>query len=225
MVKPCLYFALFSPPARACLITAKLIGLDIDVKHVNFAQKEHLSDDFIKLNPQHQVPIFVDDDNEIYVDSHAIICFMVSKYAEDDSLYPKNLTQRARVDHRLHFENGVLFQVIKDLVARNIYGGEGEFNQKSLDMCQNAYCFLESFLQNGKYVVGNTMTVADISINTTLITLNMLIPVDQTRYPNIVAWMELMKSLPDYEDINVKGADALYKRIITVMAENKNKSN
>lgn len=42
---------------------------------------------------------------------------MVSKYAKDDKLYPKDLSKRARVDHRLHYENGVLFQVIKDMVV------------------------------------------------------------------------------------------------------------
>lgn len=32
--KPTLYYAPFSPPARACMITAKLIGLDVDLKYV-----------------------------------------------------------------------------------------------------------------------------------------------------------------------------------------------
>ncbi|XP_023297999.2 glutathione S-transferase 1 [Lucilia cuprina] len=224
MSKPTLYYALFSPPARTCMITAKLIGLDLDLKFVDFSQKQHLSEEFLKLNPQHQIPVFVDTDGEVYIDSHAIICFMVSKYAKDDKLYPKDLSKRARVDHRLHYENGVLFQVIKDMVARNIYGGEGDFNPKTIEMCQNAYSFLEAFLKQGQYVVGNEMTVADVSINTTLITLHKLLPVDAGKYPLITAWMERMKSLPDYEDVNVKGAEALGARINGVMAENKAKS-
>lgn len=91
-------------------------------------------------------------------------------------------------------------------------------------MCQNAYSFLEAFLKQGQYVVGNEMTVADISINTTLITLHKLLPVDAAKYPLITAWMERMKSLPDYEEVNVKGAEALYARISGVMAEHKAKS-
>lgn len=91
-------------------------------------------------------------------------------------------------------------------------------------MCQNAYSFLEAFLKQGQYVVGDEMTVADISINTTLITLHKLIPVEAEKYPLITAWMERMQSLPDYEDVNVKGAEALCTRINTVMAENKAKS-
>uniref|UniRef100_A0A1I8Q1N3 Uncharacterized protein n=2 Tax=Stomoxys calcitrans TaxID=35570 RepID=A0A1I8Q1N3_STOCA len=224
MAKPTLYYALFSPPARACMITAKLIGLDIDLKPVDFSQKEHLSEEFLKLNPQHQIPVFVDTDGEAYIDSHAIICFMVGKYGKDDKLYPKDLKQRAHVDHRLHYENGVLFQVIKDIVARNIYGGEAEFNPKTLIQCENAYGFLEAFLTKGQYVVGNDMTLADISINTTLVTLNLLLPVNAEKYPLTVAWMERMKSLPDYDEVNIKGAEALCNRIRGVMSATKNEA-
>lgn len=63
------------------------------------------------------------------------------------------------------------------------------------------------------------MTVADISINTTLVTLNLLLPVSAEKYPLTTAWMERMKSLPDYEELNIKGAEALCSRIKSVMAE------
>ncbi|KAH8355691.1 hypothetical protein KR200_004808 [Drosophila serrata] len=241
--KPTLYYALFSPPARACILIAKLIGLDLDLKPVDFAKKEHLSEEFIKvcgknvlshmsicnlillnsqLNPQHQIPVFVDTDGEVYVDSHAIVCFIVAKYAQNDNLYPKDLKRRAHIDHRMHYETGVLFQVIKDIVARNIYGGEGEFNQRSLTLCHNAYADLEHFLENGDFVVGNELSVADVSIHTSLVTLDLLIPVEREKYPQIRAWLERMeKLLPENEEINLQGARALQTRIQNCMAENR----
>lgn len=223
--KPILYYALFSPPSRACIITAKLIGLDLDLKVVDFLKKEHLSLDFLKLNPQHQIPVFVDTDGEVYVDSHAIICFMVSKYAKNDQLYSKDLKRRAHIDHLLHFENGVLFQVIIDIVGRNIYGGEAEFNPRSLELCHSAYAILEQFLEKGSFVVGNELSVADVSIHATLITLDLLVPVDQERYPQINAWLGRMKELlPDYEEINLKGAQTIHQRVLHCMAEHKAKA-
>ncbi|XP_034476214.1 glutathione S-transferase 1 [Drosophila innubila] len=222
--KPTLYYALFSPPARACIITAKLIGLELELIAVDFSKKEHLSSEFLKLNPQHQIPVFVDTDGEVYVDSHAIICFMVAKYAKTDQLYSKDLKRRAHIDHRMHFESGVLFQVIKDIVARNIYGGEAEFNARSVELCHNAYASLEHFLEQGSFVVGQELSVADVSIHTTLITLDLLVPVDQEKYPQINAWLERMKQLlPDYKEINLKGAQALQQRILNCMAEHKAK--
>lgn len=149
---------------------------------------------------------------------------MVSKFAKSDQLYSKDLKRRAHIDHRLHYENGVLFQVIKDIVARNIYGGEGEYNERSLVLCQNAYETLENFLEKGSFVVDNELSVADISIHTTLITLDLLLPVDPKRYPQTIAWLGRMKQLlPDYEE-NLKGAQALQQRIVNCMAEHKAKA-
>jgi hypothetical protein len=42
-------------------------------------------------------------------DSHAINVYLVSKYAKNDNLYPKDLKKRALVDQRLHFDTGVAF--------------------------------------------------------------------------------------------------------------------
>ncbi|KAH8277740.1 hypothetical protein KR018_004441 [Drosophila ironensis] len=224
MPKPILYYALFSPPARACILTAKLIDLDLDLKAVDFSKKEHMSEDFIKLNPQHQVPVFVDTDGEVYVDSHAIMCFMVAKYGGTDSLYPKDLKTRARIDHRMHFENGVLFQVVKDIVFRNIYGGEAKLNQRSEILCHNAYADLENMLQGGNFVVGNDISVADVSIHTTLVTLDLLIPVESEKYPRVKAWVDRVgQMLPDNEKLNLQGARALEGRIRNCMADNKAK--
>ncbi|XP_053963032.1 glutathione S-transferase 1 [Anastrepha ludens] len=227
MSKPILYYALFSPPARACMLTAELIGLDLELKLVDFAAKQHLTPDFLQLNPQHQIPVFVDADKEVFIDSHAIIAFMVSKYGNNDDLYPKDLKRRARVDHMLHFENGVLFQVIKDMVRRNIYGGESQFNQITLDLCDSAYSFLEAFLDKSPFF-GNspTLTIADVCINTTLVTLDMLIPVDKSRFPKLHAWMERVKTLlPSYEEVNITGAKLLRDRIKSCMRENIAKTN
>jgi len=105
---------------------------------------------------------------------------------------------------------------------RNIYGGESELNPSSISSCKDAYKTLERFLEKGDFVVGNEMTVADISIDTSLITLDMIIPVDKNEFPKTFAWMERMKSLlPDYDSVNVEGAKALQTRITMMMAKHK----
>ncbi|KAH8416162.1 hypothetical protein KR222_009516 [Zaprionus bogoriensis] len=226
--KPILYYALFSPPARACILTAKIIGLDLELKCTwtglcAAAKLNQLQTSFIEC-----FLIFfscVINHCTVSLYSHAIVCFMVSKYAKSDQLYPQDLKRRAHIDHRLHYENGVLFQVVKDIVARNIYGGEPEYSQRSLELCQNAYATLEQFLQQGSFVVGNELSVADISICTTLITLDLLVPVEQARYPQIHGWLARMQQLlPDYEELNLAGARALQQRIENCMAEHKAKA-
>lgn len=63
------------------------------------------------MNPEQTVPTLVDD-NYILWDSHAIIPYLVGKYGNNASLYPKDLKIRATVDQRLHFDNGTLFNIM-----------------------------------------------------------------------------------------------------------------
>jgi glutathione S-transferase len=105
---PKLYLMQASPPCRAVLMVAKAIGLELDIEEVD---KEALrTPEMLELNPQHTVPILVDDDFVVW-DSHAIAGYLVGQYGEDDTLYPKNdIRKRAVIDQRLHFENGVLYE-------------------------------------------------------------------------------------------------------------------
>lgn len=69
------------------------------------------------MNPQHTIPTLVDDDFIIW-DSHAIAGYLVGKYSsDDDSLYPKEPKKRALVDQRLHFDSGILFPRVHNLVV------------------------------------------------------------------------------------------------------------
>lgn len=120
----------------------------------------------------------------------------------------------------------VLFIIQTDFKTtqnRNIYGGESEFNPKTIEFCKNSYGFLEAFLEKN-YVNGDSMTVADVSIQTTLITLHKLVPVEKDKYPRITAWMKRMETIP-WNDENEKGAQVLVDRINLVMNDNRKKSN
>lgn len=41
--------------------------------------------------------------------SHAIMPYLVSKYAKSDALYPKDLVIRAKIDQRFHFDTAIIF--------------------------------------------------------------------------------------------------------------------
>lgn len=68
------------------------------------------------MNPQHTIPTLADEDFIIW-DSHAIAGYLVGKYSSDDSLYPKEPKKRALVDQRLHFDSGILFPRVHNLVV------------------------------------------------------------------------------------------------------------
>ena len=46
---PILYGMDFSPPVRAVFMTAKAIGLELDVREVNMMNREHLDPNYLKV--------------------------------------------------------------------------------------------------------------------------------------------------------------------------------
>lgn len=88
---------------------AKALGVQLNLKALNLQAKEHLTPEFLKLNPQHTIPTLVDNNFAIW-ESRAILGYLVEKYAKNDSLYPKDPQKRAVVNQRLYFDMGTLYQ-------------------------------------------------------------------------------------------------------------------
>ena len=104
-----LYSMNASAPCRAVAMTARQVGVELTVKEINLLAGEHMTPEFLAMNPQHTVPTI--DDNGLYLnESRAICAYLVNQYAKDDSLYPKEPKIRAVVDQRLYFDVGVFYQ-------------------------------------------------------------------------------------------------------------------
>jgi len=99
----------------------KALNIEVKLIDVNIRKGEHLTPEFRMINPQHTIPTLVEDDGFILVDSHAIMGYLVDKYGKDDSLYPRDLRKRATVNHRLHFECGILLPRNRALFRPTIF--------------------------------------------------------------------------------------------------------
>ncbi|XP_065369625.1 glutathione S-transferase 1-like [Calliphora vicina] len=205
MPKLTLYGLDLSPPHRACVLTLKALNLPFEYKSVNFLEKQHLTEDYLKKNPQHTVPTLEDDGHFIW-DSHAIITYLVSKYGKDDTLYPKDLLKRALVDQRLHFESGVVFTgSLRNITCPLIMKNETRIPQHKIDAIVETYDFLEVFLKDSPYVAGDHLTVADFSIVSTVTTLVAFVEIDSAKYPKVTAWIKRLEALPYYHEANAVG--------------------
>lgn len=76
-----------------------------------------------------------------------------------------------------------------------------------------AYDVLEKYLESSKYFAGDSLTVADFSIVATLSTIEIMVPLDGSKYKLLLQWYEQMKSLEYYESANIRGLEKL-KRLI-----------
>ena len=57
-----LYYNPLSPNVRRVLLTAAVLGLELELEKLDFAKGQHKSPDYLKLNPNGAVPTLVDGD-------------------------------------------------------------------------------------------------------------------------------------------------------------------
>ncbi|KAH8348280.1 hypothetical protein KR084_006141 [Drosophila pseudotakahashii] len=206
MTKLILYGLEASPPVRAAKLTLAALEVPYEFVEVNTLAGENFSKDFLKKNPQHTVPTLEDDGHFIW-DSHAIIAYLVSKYGKTDSLYPKDLLQRAVVDQRLHFESGVIFaNGLRSITKLLFSAGQTTIPKERYDAIIEIYDFLETFLAGNDYIAGGQLTIADFSIISTVTSLEAFVEVDSAKYPKVTAWIKRLQQLPYYEEGNGNGA-------------------
>lgn len=117
-----LYYMDASAPCRSVIMTAKMVGAELNLKPTNLMAGEHMTPEFIAINPQHNIPTIVDDGLHLN-ESRAICAYLVNQYAKDDTLYPKDAKVRALVDQRLYFDMGVFYhkfgQVYVSLIEKH----------------------------------------------------------------------------------------------------------
>ena len=205
---PKLYYSEVSPPARSVLLTAKALELELDLKPVNLFGGEHLTPEFLKMNPQHTVPTL--DDNGYHLwDSHAINIYLASKYGKNDNLYPKDPQKKGIVDQRLFFNASVIQPRMGAIVRPILREGEKSISQDKSDNILAAYDFLESFLEGHDYMAGDSLTIADLCLVASLSSISGLIPITQNKYERLSKWLHRMQQLPYYVEANQVGSDKL----------------
>lgn len=174
------------------------------------------------MNPQHKVPTL--DDNGFYLcDSHAIATYLIGKYAKNDALYATDLQTRGTIDQRLHFDTGILFPPMAECMVAVIYLGAYEYKAETLANITDAYGLLDMFLDGKPYLVGDSITVADLSCITSVTQLDIVQPIDE-KFTNVRAWIERLGQLPYYDELNGSVVAKLKDWITTKLEENRQKS-
>ncbi|XP_033222659.1 glutathione S-transferase 1-like [Belonocnema kinseyi] len=198
MTRPVIYAIEASPSCHAVRLTAAALKIELDVRIISLKRKDHRKEEFIQMNPAHTVPTLVED-GFILWDSHAIMCYLSNKYAKDDSLYPKDLQLRAKVDQFLQFDNGHLFSSFVSIARPIFLFGDTNAPEEKIQKINNAYDVLEKLLEGRNWLVGDCYTLADISCVSTMSAYTALRPLDN--YPNIQAWTKRCEeTIPGYAE-------------------------
>ncbi|KAH8375111.1 hypothetical protein KR200_008594, partial [Drosophila serrata] len=196
-----------TPGTRAIFMTAKALGLELNVKIINPRAGDNLKPEFVKLNPQHTVPTLVDNDFVIW-ESRAIVIYLAEKYGKPNShLYPKDPKKRAIILQRLFFDLDVLYNAIIPIFKTNLME-----DQAALEKFKAAFRFLDSFLEGQDYFAGSHLTVADIVLLSSVSVVEM-VPFDMKEFPNLDKWYKNAQKVTPGWDENLESIKTLQKFI------------
>jgi len=195
-----------SAPCRGPRLTAAALGVELNLKSVDLMKQEHMTPEYLKMNPQHTVPT-MDDGGFCLWESRAISCYLVSAYGKDDSLYPKDPKQRAIVDQRLYFDMGSLYEKFGQCIYPVLFAGVKEIPSDKKEALASVLTLLDGFISScGGYVAAKHITIADHSIAATISTMAEA-GVDISKYSNIAEWYKKVQTeMPGYAEVNAPGA-------------------
>jgi glutathione S-transferase len=198
------YYLPGSAPCRAVQMTAKALGVELNCKLLNLMTGEHLTPEFIKINPQHTIPTVVDNGFAIW-ESRAIMMYLNDKYSKNDKLCPKEPKTRAIVNQRIFFDLGTLYQNFANYWYPQIFEKKAADPELFTKM-ESAVEFLETFLSGQTYVAGtDSYSLADLAIIATISTYEVS-GFDFTKYKNVQKWYNMCKKTAPGMETNLAGA-------------------
>ena len=169
-----LYHFPYSQHARRVVSLLEAAGLPYELRHVDMAKGEHLSAAYLAINPNHQVPTFVDGELKLH-ESNVILRYLCQKHALTD-WYPADLAQRARVDQWLDWNQSRLSPAVIDVVFNTLFAGERSDRQaiaRGQAKLQELGPILEEGLRPDDFLTGPTPTIADLSVASNLFQLGL----------------------------------------------------
>jgi glutathione S-transferase len=185
-------------PTRSIRVRWTLQELDVDFEsiNINLAVGEHCRSEFLKINPAGRVPVLVDDDF-VLTESVAIVLYLAEKYLHK-GLVPTDLKQRAQVNRWLLFTATELEQPLWRIARHTALYPEhlrlpAEVSLARQDFTDMA-AVMEEHMQGRKFVVGDTLTVADLVGAYTLDWANEVQLLDN--FPQLLGYMERMYARP-----------------------------
>src|SRR5262245_3653960 len=186
-----LYINPMSPNVRRVRLTAAVLGLQLEEKKLDFAKGEQRTPEYLALNPNGAVPTLVDGDF-VLTESRAIMQYLTSKKPET-GLLPRDEQVRADV-------TTVVFQrIIKPMIGMGAPDA-GKVEEALVNFHRFA-AVLNKRLEGKQYVVGDSMTLADLTLASSLMYAKQAeVPLGE--FPNIQAWFSRISDMDAWKKTN-----------------------
>lgn len=212
---------------------AKALNLNLNLKKISTKEGEHLTPEFLKINPQHTIPTLVDEGFALW-ESRAILQYMVENYAIKDVFYSKDAHTRATVNRLLYFDMGSLYKsfsgkssikIFKEIMNESIFSIKSEYiypicktneagDPEKLKKIHETLAILDIFLGTFKYAASDDITIADFALVATISTFEAC-GFDFKKFPNIDRWYELCKTTLPGIEANQEGVEIMKNIVVS----------
>jgi glutathione S-transferase len=188
-----------STNARRVRLTAAVLGIELDEVTLDLSKGEHKRPEYLALNPNGAVPTLVDGDF-VLTESRAIMQYLASKRPEH-GLVPRDErgsfeVMRWQFWDASHFSPAV-GTVFFEKILKRIFGLGDPDPARVAEGLANHRRFmgvLNGHLANRNYVVGEALTLADLTLATSLMYEKPLeLPIAE--FPNVEAWFSRTTAL------------------------------
>jgi glutathione S-transferase len=179
------------------------LGSPVELVFVDLAQGAQRQPQFLKLNPNHRVPV-LEDEGFILWESHAIMQYLADK-TPVQTLYPIEIRARADVNRWLfwcahHFSPAVSVlnweHVIKGL--RGLGGPDPAEVKRGESLVSEFAGVLDAHLAGRDWICGAALTLADLAIATPLAEIEQArLPVGRLRH--LQSWFARVRNLAAWQ--------------------------
>jgi glutathione S-transferase len=195
-----------SPNVRRVRLTAAVLGLKIEEISLDFTKGEHKKPEYLALNPNGAVPTLSDGDFAL-TESRAIMQYLAAKKPEA-GLVPNSEQGRADVTRwqfwdAAHFSPQVGTLVFQRMLKPMFGMGEPDAAkiEEALLNFRRYAAVLNQHLAGKTYVIGNSLTLADLTLASTLM-YSKQVDVPLAEFPNIQAWFNRITELEAWQQTN-----------------------
>ena|SRR5262245_35737162 len=201
-----LYMNPTSPNVRRVRLTAAVLGLQLEEKNLDLAKGEQKRPEFLAFNPNGAVPTLVDGDF-VLTESRAIMQYLASRKPES-GLLPHD--ERARADvtrwqfwDSSHFSPQLGMLTFQRVLKPMMGMGEPDAGkvEEALTNFRRLAAVLNKRLDGKRYVVGDSMTLADLTLASSLMYAKQA-EVPLAEFPNIQGWFSRISSMNAWTKTN-----------------------
>lgn len=177
-------------------------------KNIPFELKMTLpsSDDkeFRQASPTGKIPGYKTDDGAVFADSSVIAAYL-ERISNDNALYPEKASDYAQAlwfeewgDSELMSATGALY--FQKVVGPAFFKHETDLKRVDeilTDLIPKVFDLLESRLTENNWIIGDQLSIADITVGSCLISLlHADYKIEQSRWPKLTSYNERFLALP-----------------------------